>query len=140
MNYDPSSTKFNLFQDQYFVNLTSDAGGVLQIFKSSDLTPADPSVMKGQLQNASVVIDFTPAWAFNGTYTSWQTWLGYSNSKIQSAADTSYNTYQTTRKYINDLDAPPFARSNQLYRMDLVSNNGALGKKKKPVDICIVLI
>ncbi|KAI7901676.1 uncharacterized protein BX663DRAFT_513651 [Cokeromyces recurvatus] len=124
MNYDPSSTKFNILQDTYFQNLTSDAGAVL--LKPHVLQPGDPSVMKEQLQNSSVVIDLTPDSAFGSTYNNWQSWLGYSDDKISSAEKAAFDTYQQTKKYINSYDAPPFARNKQLWRFDLITKEGAL--------------
>jgi hypothetical protein len=136
MNYDPDSTRFNIMQDQYFKNLTSDAGAVL--LTPLVAIPLDPSVMKGQLQNSSLVIDLTPESAFGKTYANWQSWLGYSS--VSSAEKTAYEAYQLSKKYVNSMDAPPFARNNQLWRLDLVSNQGALGKKKTPNNHCIIYI
>jgi hypothetical protein len=127
MDYDPLSTRFNIMQDQYFKNLTSDAGAVL--LTPLVPRPLDPSVMKGQLQNASLVIDFTPESAFDRTYSHWQSWLGYGD--VSAAEKTAFEAYQLSKKYMNNMDAPPFARHKQLWRLDLVSNQGALGKKKK---------
>lgn len=124
MSYDPSSTRFNLLQDQYFRNLTSDAGAVL--ITPPVLQPADPSVMKGQLQNASLVIDFTPATAFQSTVDGWQSWLGYSKSGMEAGIAAAEKTTGSSRGYVNSFDAPPFLRNEQLWRLDLVSNQGAL--------------
>lgn len=123
MNYDPLSTRFNVMQDQYFKNLTSDAGAVLLTPLVSQ--PLDPSVMKGQLQNSSLVVDLTPESAFNETYGHWQNWLGYSDTS--SAEQSALEAYQHSKKYINNMDAPPFVRYKQLWRLDLISNQGALG-------------
>jgi hypothetical protein len=127
MSYDPMSTKFNILQDQYFQNLTSDAGAVL--IKPTLAQPGDPSTMKGQLQNSSLVFDFTPTSVFKSTYDNWQTWLGFSKDKIKSGADAALEAYKSTHKYINSYDAPPFERNNQLWRFDLVSSEGSSGKK-----------
>ncbi|KAI8640712.1 hypothetical protein BD408DRAFT_419323 [Parasitella parasitica] len=124
MDYDTSSTKFNIMQNQYFQNLTSDAGATLIV--PTVLQPADPSVMKGQLQNTSLVIDLTPAYAFNSSYSGWQSWLGFSDDKISSATSAQAEAFKQTRKYVNSVDAPPFARNKQAWRLDLVSNDGAL--------------
>ncbi|KAG2233218.1 hypothetical protein INT48_007638 [Thamnidium elegans] len=124
MNYDPSSTRFNILQDQYFRNLTSDAGA--NLITPNVLQPADPSVMKGQLQNASLVIDLTAATAFQTSFSNWQNWLGYSDSAIASATETALTNYKSSKKYVNSYDAPPFARNKQLWRLDLVSNQGSL--------------
>ncbi|CEP13331.1 hypothetical protein [Parasitella parasitica] len=124
MDYDTSSTKFNIMQDQYFQNLTSDAGATLIV--PTVLQPADPSVMKGQLQNTSLVIDLTSASAFNSTYGGWQNWLGFSDDKISSTTATQAEAFKQTRKYVNSVDAPPFARNKQAWRLDLVSDDGSL--------------
>ncbi|CAO3624459.1 unnamed protein product [Mucor hiemalis] len=124
MNYDSSSTKFNILQDQYFQNLTADAGAVL--IKPTLAQPGDPSTMKGQLQNSSLVFDFTPETVFQSTYANWQAWLGFNRDKISSGAATALENYKSTNQYINSYDAPPFARNDQLWRFDLVSNQGAL--------------
>lgn len=129
MDYDTSSTKFNIMQDQYFQNITSDAGATLLV--PTTLQPADPSVMKGQLQNTSLVIDLTAASAFGSTYGDWQSWLGYSDSDISSAASTQATSYKSTRKYVNSVNAPPFARYKQAWRFDLVANGEALGNLNK---------
>jgi hypothetical protein len=126
MDYDPLSTKFNIFQDQYFKNLTSDAGAVL--LAPTVLQPGDPTTMKAQLQNSSLVIDLTPLTAFQSTYGNWQTWMGYSDSNITKAEATALSNYQGNGKYVNSFDAPPFARNKELWRFDLVSNQGALGR------------
>lgn len=122
MSYDPSSTKFNILQDQYFLNLTSDAGAVL--LKPTLAQPGDPSTMKGQLQNSSLVFDFTPLSAFQSTYSNWQNWIGYSSDKIKSGEASALELYKSSRKYTNSFDAPPFERNNQLWRFDLISNEG----------------
>ncbi|KAL7331630.1 hypothetical protein PS15p_203796 [Mucor circinelloides] len=124
MDYDTSSTKFNIMQDQYFQNLTSDAGAKLIV--PTVLQPADPSVMKGQLQNTSLVVDLTVSSAFGSSYSNWQSWLGFSDDKISSATGTQADTYKQTRKYVNSVDAPPFARNKQAWRLDLVSRGDAL--------------
>lgn len=135
MDYDPLSTKFNILQDQYFKNLTSDAGAVL--LTPTVLQPGDPSTMKGQLQNSSLVIDLTPATAFGSTFGNWQSWMGYSTDSIASGAATALSNFQSTRKYVNSFDAPPFERNSQLWRLDLVSNQGALGKDVFIVCVCV---
>lgn len=112
-------------QDQYFQNLTSDAGAKLIV--PTVLQPADPSVMKGQLQNTSLVVDLTVSSAFGSSYSNWQSWLGFSDDKISSATGTQADTYKQTRKYVNSVDAPPFARNKQAWRLDLVSRGDALG-------------
>lgn len=129
MDYDTSSTKFNIMQDQYFQNITNDAGATLLV--PTTLQPADPSVMKGQLQNTSLVIDLTAESAFGSTYSDWQSWLGYSDSEISSAASTQSTSYKSTRKYVNSVNAPPFARHKQAWRFDLVANGEALGNLNK---------
>ncbi|KAI7869705.1 hypothetical protein BDF14DRAFT_1741634 [Spinellus fusiger] len=122
MSYDPSSTRFNVLQDVYFKNLTADAGGLLTVPLVAQ--PGDPSTMKGQLQNSSLVIDITPLWSVQN-YGYWQSWLGYSDSDVQNAADAAFTLYKTVKPYQNDPNAPPFERNNQLWRLDLVANNGA---------------
>lgn len=126
MSYDASSTKFNIFQDTYFKNLTADAGAVL--ITPTLAQPGDPTTMKGQLQNSSLVIDFTPN---QSSYSAWQKWLGFSESDISTAAALALTNYRTTGKYVNGYNAPPFARKKELWRVDLVSNQGALGNAKK---------
>jgi ABC-type Fe3+-hydroxamate transport system substrate-binding protein len=126
MSYDPSSTKFSMPQDQYFQNLTADAGGNLTTPTTAQ--PGDPSVMKGQLQNSSLVIDLTPEYAFNASYANWQHWLGYSADKIKEGESSALDAFKTSKQYINSMDAPPFERNSELWRLDLVSNQGASGK------------
>jgi hypothetical protein len=128
MSYDASSTKFSIFQDAYFKNLTADAGGVL--ITPTLAQPGDPTTMKGQLQNSSLVIDFTP---YQSSYSNWQTWLGYSESTISSAAETALTNFKSSGKYVNGYDAPPFERNKELWRVDLVSNQGALGNAKQGI-------
>lgn len=130
MEYNANLARFNIYQDAYFSSLTSDAGGTLQLFNQDDARPSSPIVMKERLQNASLVIDLTPETVFNSTFSGWQSWMGYSNDGIQAAAESAFNNYLQTRKYVNSYDAPPFARSQELWRLDLNSRQGALGNLK----------
>ncbi|KAG0182668.1 hypothetical protein DFQ28_007352 [Apophysomyces sp. BC1034] len=124
MSYDPMSTRFSVMTDQYFRNLTADAGANLTVPTLAN--PGDPSTMKGQLQNSSLVLDLTPAGVFKDSFDAWQEWIGYSKDNITSAANQALERFKTTKPYINDPNAPPFERHNQLWRFDLVANRDAI--------------
>jgi hypothetical protein len=121
-----SSARFNIYEDKYFQSLAADAGAILQTFSAEELRPSSFDVMKQRLQNASLVVDFTADTVFNTTYANWLLWMGYTN--IDGAAQAAYNTYLQSFKYVNSYDAPPFARNQQLWRPDLNSKQGSLGK------------
>jgi len=125
MQYDPLSTKFGVFEDMYFKNLTSDAGANLTTALIAQ--PGDVSTMRAQLTNSSLVIDFTALTAPNNTFDYWNNWIGYIQPNLTNAANTALdNAKQHGGLYINDPEAPPFERYNQLFRVDrTVSAQGA---------------
>ncbi|KAI8388261.1 uncharacterized protein BYT42DRAFT_559497 [Radiomyces spectabilis] len=123
MSYDPMSTKFAVLTDLYFVNLTADAGGNLTTPLLAQ--PGDPSTMRTQLQNSSLVIDLTADYVFDNSFASWQNFIGYSSENITKGADRALQRFQTQRPYVNDPDAPPFERYGQLWRLDKIAHDGA---------------
>ncbi|CAO3672201.1 unnamed protein product [Umbelopsis ramanniana] len=117
MQYFPDSTKFNVFEDMYFKNISADAGGNLTTSLISQ--PGDPSTMRAQVTNSSIVVDFTALIAPNNTFDYWNNWIGYVQPNLTNAANTALdNAKQHGGLYINDPEAPPFERFNQLWRVD----------------------
>jgi hypothetical protein len=66
----------------------------------------------------------------NNTFEYWNNWIGYVQPNLTNAANTALdNAKQHGGLYINDPEAPPFERFNQLWRVDKsVSAAGADGK------------
>lgn len=86
--------------------------------------------MRAQVTNSSIVVDFTALVAPNNTFDYWNNWIGYVQPNLTNAANTALdNAKQHGGLYINDPEAPPFERFNQLWRVDKsVSAAGADGK------------
>ncbi|KAL0081929.1 hypothetical protein J3Q64DRAFT_1178940 [Phycomyces blakesleeanus] len=121
MSYDPSSTQFNVPNNIYFQNLTADAGAKITVPLVA--RPGSPLTMKGQMQNSSVVIDLSPSSSFKNNFDDWQSWMGYSESSVNAAADAAFRRYETIKPYVNDPEGPPFERNSQLWRLDLVASS-----------------
>ncbi|KAH8552762.1 hypothetical protein BGW37DRAFT_490172 [Umbelopsis sp. PMI_123] len=117
VQYFPDSTKFNVFEDMYFKNITSAAGANLTTALIAQ--PGDTSTLRAQVTNSSLVIDFTALVAPNNTFDYWNNWIGYIQPNLTNAANTALdNAQQHGGLYINDPEAPPFERFNQLWRVD----------------------
>lgn len=125
MQYDLPSTKFGVMQDVYFKNLTADAGANLTT--ATIAQPGDPSTMRAQLTNSSLVVDFTELIAPNNTFNYWNDFMQYIQPNMTNAANTAFsNAEQHGGLYINDPEAPPFERNLQLWRVDrTASSDGA---------------
>ncbi|KAI8974357.1 hypothetical protein BDB01DRAFT_807142 [Pilobolus umbonatus] len=125
IDYDASNDRYYIFQDRYFQNLTQDAGATL--LTPLVQQPGHPATMRDQLQNSSLVIDFSPMTAFdNGGYDNWLQWLQYDPELTRLGEETALSMYKSSKQYINNVNAPPFIRNRQLWRLDYLSNRGAI--------------
>ncbi|RUP50386.1 hypothetical protein BC936DRAFT_139396 [Jimgerdemannia flammicorona] len=131
IGWDPNGPAFNYKTDAdiYYKQLTQDAGAIFTIPSSNTLYRIYTNdTLRGQLQNASHVIDLTPfSQADASNIKSWLSLTGYSFSQVNASDYTAMtNALTNAGNYINDPQAPPFMRYKRLWRLDYEANTNGI--------------